>query len=195
MTPVRLVRGSLVALILWSAAACSAPVMMDREELPESTAPPVESPVTAAPHETETLEPDPPAAEREAAPPPTSMPTVEEGGSEAGEAMLEGLLAVIRRLVAVQQALSEDEITVERVEAVEWPDASLGCPQPGMMYAQVVTPGYLVELEAEGETITVHTDTGRQVVICGDDGQPILPAIPIDPDEVLDGKPWIPVDG
>ena len=25
-----------------------------------------------------------------------------------------------------------------------WSDASLGCPQPDMGYAQVVTPGYLV---------------------------------------------------
>jgi glucose/arabinose dehydrogenase len=52
--------------------------------------------------------------------------------------------------------LSEEEISVVSVEAVEWPDASVGCPQPGMMYAQVVTPGYLVVLEAGAKRYEYH---------------------------------------
>jgi hypothetical protein len=30
---------------------------------------------------------------------------------------------------------------------VEWPDGSLGCPQPGVEYLQVITPGFWVELQ------------------------------------------------
>ncbi len=54
-------------------------------------------------------------------------------------------------------------ITVVSVEAVTWPDASLGCPKPGMMYAQVLTPGYRVVLEADGKTYEYHTGRGRVV--------------------------------
>ncbi|MGQ9466744.1 MAG: hypothetical protein ACUVSG_03735 [Anaerolineae bacterium] len=66
------------------------------------------------------------------------------------------------------QALSErlnippEEVTVAAWEPVDWPDTSLGCPQPGMMYAQVIVPGYLVILEVRGETFRVHTDRAGQ---------------------------------
>jgi hypothetical protein len=36
------------------------------------------------------------------------------------------------------------EITVLSVEATEFPDASLGVPEPDKMYAQVITPGYIL---------------------------------------------------
>ena len=52
------------------------------------------------------------------------------------------------------------------VETVQWSDASLGCPKPGMVYAQVITPGFLVVLEAMGEEYEYHTDEGRFVVLC-----------------------------
>jgi len=69
--------------------------------------------------------------------------------------------------VASQLDIPAEEIDVKSVETWEWPDASLGCPEPGKSYAQVTTPGYRVILEAEGETYEVHTDErGRTVVMC-----------------------------
>lgn len=59
-----------------------------------------------------------------------------------------------------------ENIQVVEFEAVEWSDASLGCPQPGQMYAQVVTPGYRVVLEADGQTYEYHTDRGNTAVPC-----------------------------
>ncbi len=57
------------------------------------------------------------------------------------------------------------------MEAVDWSDASLGCPEPGQVYAQVITPGYRVLLEAAGKEYEVHTDQiGRSAVICGPGG-------------------------
>ncbi len=50
-----------------------------------------------------------------------------------------------------------EEIQVVSVEATLWPDASLGCPQPGRMYAQVLTPGYRIVLSAQGRTYEYHT--------------------------------------
>ncbi|HYR20975.1 MAG TPA: hypothetical protein VEQ15_15870, partial [Myxococcales bacterium] len=44
-----------------------------------------------------------------------------------------------------------------------WPDTSLGCPKPGMSYAQVVTRGFLIELEAAGKSYRYHSDLERVV--------------------------------
>jgi len=69
--------------------------------------------------------------------------------------------------LAAELGISPQQVTVLSSKAVEWPDASLGCPQPGMMYAQVVTPGYWFLLQAEGQEYKVHTDqTGQRAVIC-----------------------------
>ena len=62
--------------------------------------------------------------------------------------------------------LSLSEISVISVESVDWSDTSLGCPQPGMMYAQVITPGFLIVLEAMGQTYDYHTDENSSVVLC-----------------------------
>jgi len=50
-------------------------------------------------------------------------------------------------------------------EAVEWPDASLGNPQPGMVYAQVVTPGYKIILSARGQQYEYHSEHERLVLV------------------------------
>ena len=67
---------------------------------------------------------------------------------------------------AVQRTgASPTEIAVERVEAHEWPDRSLGCPKPGLGYAQVLTLGYIVVLQARGQRFEYHTDQA-QVTLC-----------------------------
>jgi hypothetical protein len=35
-----------------------------------------------------------------------------------------------------------------------------------MMYAQVITPGYLIILAAEGQQYEYHTDQAANVVLC-----------------------------
>jgi hypothetical protein len=57
-------------------------------------------------------------------------------------------------------------IEVSKVVAVDWPDASLGCPQKGVLYIQLITPGYNIILEAGGNTYNYHTDKGERVVLC-----------------------------
>lgn len=86
--------------------------------------------------------------------------------SDAGQVVQLAKEDLARRL-----GLGPEEITVVSVEAVEWRDTSLGCPQPGMMYAQVITPGFLVLLEADERQYKYHSG-GGQLVLCGDDGQP-----------------------
>lgn len=63
------------------------------------------------------------------------------------------------------------EITLVEAVSRDWPDSGLGCPSPDLIYAAVITPGYQITLEAEGETYIYHTDTGDNAVLCVD-GQP-----------------------
>ncbi len=78
-----------------------------------------------------------------------------------------GPLAAAVTYLAAELGISSEKVTIHSFEPVEWSDASLGCPQPGMMYAQVITPGYRFLLQAEGKEYEVHTDqTGQSVAIC-----------------------------
>ncbi len=77
----------------------------------------------------------------------------------------EALAAAIADL-SEQTGLLASDIRLASIEAVDWNDASLGCPQEGFMYAQVITPGYLIVLEAQGQLYEYHTDQAANVVLC-----------------------------
>ena len=85
-------------------------------------------------------------------------------GANETEVSTEALVA--RQVAADALGVSPDAVTVLEIEAVEWRDASLGCPQPGMMYAQVITPGYRAAIEVEGEQYQVHMDANERGTIC-----------------------------
>ena len=88
----------------------------------------------------------------ERAPDPTSTPATHP----------EAVMAAVRFL-AMQLDLPPEAIRVVAWEPLDWPGAALGCPEPGKVYAQILTPGYVVFLEARGETFRVHTDrTGER---------------------------------
>ncbi len=53
-------------------------------------------------------------------------------------------------------------VNVVEVAEVTWPDAGLGCPEPGFSYPQVVTDGLRIMLEAGGQTYDYRSgDTGE----------------------------------
>lgn len=83
-----------------------------------------------------------------------------------GTPVAETEAAPIVAAVAQELNLSVDNLTVVSVTRQTWPDASLGCPQPDMLYAQVVTPGFLVVVEIAGEQVEFHTDERGNVVRC-----------------------------
>ena len=68
--------------------------------------------------------------------------------------------------LAGQLGIAADAFTVRSVERVEWNDASLGCGRPGQMYAQVITPGYRIVLEANGQSYEYHTGRSSTVIRC-----------------------------
>jgi hypothetical protein len=57
-------------------------------------------------------------------------------------------VAYAKKDLAAKLAIHVDSIKVLEAGEATWPDASLGMPEPGMMYAQMLTEGYRVVLEA-----------------------------------------------
>ena len=90
----------------------------------------------------------------DAVPPAAGTPTVPQD------------IAPLIAAIAQDLNVAVDSVHVLTVESRVWPDSSLGCPQPDMLYAQVVTPGYLVLVEVSGEEIEYHTDERGSIVRC-----------------------------
>jgi hypothetical protein len=80
-----------------------------------------------------------------------------------------------------------EDIELMQYEEVFWRDTSLGCPQPGMVYAQVITPGFRITLKAKGQIYDYHTDTSRYVFLCETKETPIepIPLMPVAPHDKL----------
>ena len=69
--------------------------------------------------------------------------------------------AVAVSAVAAQSGLTPDQLIVISLEAVNFADGSLDCPQPGMAYPQVITPGYWVLLEGGSQSFDVRVSGDR----------------------------------
>ena len=86
--------------------------------------------------------------------------------SMAGTPVASAAAAPVIAAIAADLGVSPESVQLITFESRDWPDSSLGCPQPDMLYAQVVTPGYLVVVEVAGERIEYHTDKRGTVVPC-----------------------------
>jgi len=75
------------------------------------------------------------------------------------------LVGLAKGDLARRLGVGVEEVTLVSAEAVEWPDRSLGNPQPGIVYAQVITPGYKIILSAGGQEYEYHTDQERIVFV------------------------------
>lgn len=65
--------------------------------------------------------------------------------------------------------IAPDQIAVISYDAETWPDGCLGLGRPDEACLQVLTPGYLIFLEASGERYEYHTDqTGQILRLAGD---------------------------
>ena len=67
---------------------------------------------------------------------------------------------------ALQLQLPSANLSVDQLEPRQWPDASLGCPRQGVLYAQVLTPGFLIVVSGGGKSLEYHSDNRGRVVLC-----------------------------
>ena len=122
---------------------------------------------------------------------PTQVQLVENDVTPAPEPEINPLVELAIQDLATRLNLDPELVTVIDIKPVTWPDSSLGCPQEGMMYAQVETDGYLIHVLADSQLYEYHTDTSQFFILCESSN---LPTFPITPGEIDDGKPWMPVD-
>jgi hypothetical protein len=73
------------------------------------------------------------------------------GGSAPSE-----MIDAMRGDAATRAGVAVSAVRIESAQSVTWPDASLGCPRPGMLYPQVLVPGWRVLLVAAGKTYSYH---------------------------------------
>jgi hypothetical protein len=69
-----------------------------------------------------------------------------------------------QRFLADQLGIDISRIQVNSFSVMDWPDACLGLAGQGEMCAQVVTPGYQVILQVDGQQYDVRTDTSGSVI-------------------------------
>lgn len=95
----------------------------------------------------------------------------------------EGASAVTAaRFLAGELNVSEENISVTGIVETEWPDACLGLPGSDEMCAMVITPGFLIQLQATEQTCFVHMDREATNVryICGSDSSAADERLPAD---------------
>jgi hypothetical protein len=68
--------------------------------------------------------------------------------------------------LAARLQLSPKSVGFVDYTSVVWPDASLGCPQPGVAYAQVAVEGYLIRLVRGKAVYHYHGGEGRGSFLC-----------------------------
>ncbi len=90
---------------------------------------------------------------------------------------MQNLIDKAKEHLADRLSISIDEVNFIGVYAVTWPDASLGCPQEGKMYAQVLTPGYLIQLESGANPYEYHSGKDTEMTYCASPIQP-FPGMP-----------------
>ena len=67
---------------------------------------------------------------------------------------------------AIRLGVDASALSVTAIEAVEWPDASLGCPEDGGVYAQVISPGYQITVTDGSDSLEYHTGLNDAFVSC-----------------------------
>jgi hypothetical protein len=75
----------------------------------------------------------------------------------------EKLVALAKADLAAHLGVSEGEVIVHNVVPAQFPDASLGVPEPDMVYAQVIHDGYMIHIEVDGKYFQ-YNGSGDRVV-------------------------------
>lgn len=79
------------------------------------------------------------------------------------------------RAEAERRGVRSDQVEVAGFAQVTWPDGSIGCPQPGMMYTQALVPGKQLILRVGDQLASYHAGGDAAFAFCENPTAP-LPA-------------------
>ncbi|MFN8533496.1 MAG: hypothetical protein U0556_08105 [Dehalococcoidia bacterium] len=74
-----------------------------------------------------------------------------------------GFVADAKAKLASDKGADLGQIVLKSIEPTTFNDSSLGCPEPGRSYLQVITPGYLITLQYADQSYEYHA--GRNAVV------------------------------
>jgi hypothetical protein len=91
------------------------------------------------------------------------------------EALRQQAVALAKEELGRSLRAAADTFELVDVVPARWRDSSLGCPQKGVVYAPVLTSGYVVGLRTATARHTVHVGAGRAVVCTKESAGPPTP--------------------
>ena len=130
----------------------------------------------------------------------TTTATTSDDKTSTGDVLppegAEQLINMAKTDLAQRLKINESEIQLVSIDDVDFPDTSLGVPEPGKFYAEVITPGFIIKLSSEDHVYQYSTD--RHDTVKYYSGSEITNpediTFPVDYKQIDDGKPWVPVD-
>ncbi|HEY0604379.1 MAG TPA: hypothetical protein VGD58_15770 [Herpetosiphonaceae bacterium] len=84
----------------------------------------------------------------------------------------DALVARARTQVARHLNIALESVTLQSATPQEWSTGALGCPVPGHVYTQVITPGYLLIFTANNQRYEIHTNDRSDTLILCLNGRP-----------------------
>ena len=89
------------------------------------------------------------------------------GASAVASPVAGSVEAKVAQALSKKTGVDTSKLVLTAKDALDWPDSALGCPAPGMMYSQIVTPGFKLIYSDGAKTYEVHTDrSGNRAVLC-----------------------------
>jgi hypothetical protein len=88
------------------------------------------------------------------------------GGQKTFGPGLQRLVDLATKDLIAKEGIDTTEIEVLQAAYVSWPDSSMGCPQPGYEYMQVVTNGSRIVLRAGKRVYYYHSGGNRPPFPC-----------------------------
>lgn len=162
-------------LMVWAFVGALALAVLACGPAQPSATPTPPNTITAPPSPTPggkiTPVPTPPVSVKPIAPeePPVSMTPIPTPTDPA----LQKLVDQAKADLAARLGLKPEQIALLELAAVVWPDSSLGCPQPGMAYTQVLQDGLRIRLGVGQSVYQYHTGAGRGPFFCQSPGKPV----------------------
>ncbi len=100
-----------------------------------------------------------------AAPVPVPVPA-----NSATPAMIDSTLRPRVELALADAAkrvgVDASTLVVESAEQVTWSDGAVGCPEKGMMYTQMLVPGYRIVIKSGATALAYHGSMRGQPFFC-----------------------------
>jgi hypothetical protein len=117
--------------------------------------------------------------------------TSQKGTSQTApfDSALQPLIEQARDDLAQRLGVPVEQVDLLEVREVTWPDSSLGCPRPGMTYAQVPQGGLLIRLSVDREMYFYHSGETQVPFLCEGTSQ-VVPKVTPKVDEFVPPPDW-----